>query len=51
LAEERAAAAVEVETTWFRWYGDAGVFFELFCDGSVDGFKRKKIWVSFTDSH
>ena len=31
--------------------GDAGVFFELFCDGSVDGFKRKKIWVSFTDSH
>ena len=28
--------------------GDAGVFF----DGSVDGFKRKKIlWVSFNNSH
>ena len=46
LAEERAAAAVEVETTWFRWWCGC-----LFCDGSVDGFKRKKIWVSFTDSH
>jgi hypothetical protein len=47
LAEERAAAAVEVETTWFRWWCGC-----LFLMGAlIDGFKRKKIWVSFTDSH
>jgi hypothetical protein len=41
---ERAAAAVEVETTtWFRWWCGC-----LFCDGSVDGKKDMGViyWLS-----